>query len=171
MVVGKDVISRLSFNNIKRVVDEMVFALARCRRPKLKVVADVLLRRRGGARAGWPKTFAPMADVSDEVVRAVERYHATSALHAAAQPEMYPPGRLLFMRPFKGSGRSRGWDAVWVDAAALMGEGILLAPSMLAHHRTFNTTAALREVLAEGNDPDPSVHLGAGAEPSGTAER
>lgn len=30
VVVGKDVISRLSFNNLKRSVDEMVVALARC---------------------------------------------------------------------------------------------------------------------------------------------
>lgn len=31
IVVGKDVISRMSFNALKRTVDEMVICLARCR--------------------------------------------------------------------------------------------------------------------------------------------
>lgn len=30
---------------------------------------------------------------------------------------MYPPGRLVFLRPFKGKGPQQTvWDAVWVDA-------------------------------------------------------
>ncbi|KFM25319.1 Sn1-specific diacylglycerol lipase alpha [Auxenochlorella protothecoides] len=134
VVVGKDVISRLCFSNMKRVVDEMVLSLARCRRPKLKV------------------TSCPVHELSDEVLRRLEKYHATSHLHAASQPELYPPGRLIFLRPFKGQGVAHTWDAVWVDAATLMGEGILLAPSMLAHHRMFTLADAFAEVLREGHE-------------------
>ncbi|KAL6777560.1 hypothetical protein ACKKBG_A14745 [Auxenochlorella protothecoides x Auxenochlorella symbiontica] len=152
VVVGKDVISRLSFSNMKRVVDEMVLSLARCRRPKLKVVGDLLLKRRGGGRREPPQTSCPVHELSDEVLRRLEKYHATSHLHAASQPELYPPGRLIFLRPFKGQGVAHTWDAVWVDAATLMGEGILLAPSMLAHHRMFTLADAFAEVLREGHE-------------------
>ena len=62
---------------------------------------------------------------------------------------MYPPGRLLYLRPFKGRRANQTvWDAVWIDAAALMGEGILVAPSMMAHHRMFVVADAFASALA-----------------------
>ena len=62
---------------------------------------------------------------------------------------MYPPGRLVFLRPFKGRApRTAVWDAVWIEAPALIGEGILVSPAMMAHHRVPLVTEALRSVLA-----------------------
>ena len=50
---------------------------------------------------------------------------------------MYPPGRVIFMRPFKvlKRGREGGdtdsyrkkWDAVWVSPREVIGEGILVS--------------------------------------------
>ncbi len=53
------------------------------------------------------------------MVRSVfRRYYKTSVLHAGEQVEMYPPGRLVFLRPFKGKkAKQTVWDAVWIEAA------------------------------------------------------
>ncbi|GAB4819117.1 hypothetical protein N2152v2_006163 [Parachlorella kessleri] len=148
IVVGKDVISRLSFATSKRLVDEMVTCLARCKRPKLLVLADLLLKRRASADSS-PATFCDYEHISDEAVRALEGYHKTSLLHAGEQVDMFPPGRLVFLRPFKGAkAKQTVWDAVWVDAPALMGEGILVSPSMMSHHRVFILADALRSAMA-----------------------
>ncbi len=49
--------------------------------------------------------------------RVPRRYHKTSLLHAGEQVDMFPPGRLVFLRPFKGAkAKQTVWDAVWVDA-------------------------------------------------------
>ncbi|KFM25325.1 hypothetical protein F751_0863 [Auxenochlorella protothecoides] len=73
IVVGKDVISRMSFNALKRTVDEMVICLA--------------------------------------------RYCKTSYFHDLEQPELYPPGDLAFLRPFKQRHMKESfWDAVWISA-------------------------------------------------------
>ena len=49
---------------------------------------------------------------------------------------MYPPGRIIFLRPIKvrkkrksgGEGRlEKKWDAVWVSPREVVGEGILVS--------------------------------------------
>ena len=50
---------------------------------------------------------------------------------------MYPPGRIIFLRPLKtlvgrrraGSAKryEKGWDSVWVSPEELIGEGILIS--------------------------------------------
>ena len=78
-------------------------------------------------------------------------YLHASRLHASSADatEMYPPGRLLYLRPFKGAApKQTVWDAVWVDPRVLMGEGILLSPSMMAHHRMFVVREAFESALA-----------------------
>ncbi|GAB4816306.1 hypothetical protein N2152v2_003352 [Parachlorella kessleri] len=112
VVVGKDLISRLSFNNTKRLVDEMVTALAR-----------------------YYRSFQAYGE----------------------QPAMFPPGKLLFLRPFKGQKPQQTvWDAVWVDGPALMSEGIIVSPAMMAHHRVFVMEDALRSALA--NEAEHAEH-------------
>ena len=49
--------------------------------------------------------------------------------------DMYPPGRIIFVRPLKtlvgrrGHGRrlEKGWDTVWVTPQELIAEGILIS--------------------------------------------
>ena len=92
MVVGKDAISRLSFTTAKRVVDEMVVALARCKRPKLMVFADVLLKRRKRAET-TPPTFCGFESIAPEALAAVEGCAASGALPA------WPLRRLAYSPP------------------------------------------------------------------------
>uniref|UniRef100_A0A1D2A505 sn-1-specific diacylglycerol lipase n=1 Tax=Auxenochlorella protothecoides TaxID=3075 RepID=A0A1D2A505_AUXPR len=149
LVVGKDAISRLSFNTVKRMVDEMVVCLARCRRPKLVVLSDLILRRRGGNRIP-PLTLCDMDEIPEDTLAILERYFRTSLSQGGSQPEMYPPGSVMFLRPFK-SGRKKTpvqWDAVWINAADLMGEGLHISPAMMLHHRLYNLTEAFESFFA-----------------------
>ncbi|KAL6771321.1 hypothetical protein ACKKBG_A25865 [Auxenochlorella protothecoides x Auxenochlorella symbiontica] len=147
IVVGKDVISRMSFNALKRTVDEMVICLARCRRPKLIVLADFLLGRRGKSRVP-PSTLCDMDNIPDFTLKILERYCKTSYFHDLEQPELYPPGDLAFLRPFKQRHRKESfWDAVWISANDLVGEGIQVSAAMLLHHRVYSLMDALESSL------------------------
>ena len=64
MVVGKDLISRLSLTTAKRLVDDMVMCLACCRRPKLFTLVDLLLGRHPEDKA----VFCSLPEVSDDVL-------------------------------------------------------------------------------------------------------
>lgn len=97
VVAGKDAITRLSFANAKRAVDEVVLALARCSDPKLSVAFGLAT---GLSRAG--RRELPLDRISDEAVERLARYHAISArAPKALLAEMYPPGNIVFLRPFK----------------------------------------------------------------------
>lgn len=61
-----------SFNTSKRVVDEMVVSLARCKRPKLKILFDVMLGRR--KRSGsMHHTFCKFEEIAPEALKLVEQ--------------------------------------------------------------------------------------------------
>jgi len=165
VIVGKDVISRLSFKTAKRVVDEMAIALARCQKPKLRIAAEAMMGSR--QRAAAASTFMPFEEIGEEAVEVLERYYESSKLHSssASTMEMFPPGKLMFLRPFKGTGgmKKKGgnkdggkstttWDAVWISGEQLMGEGILLSPAMLQHHRMFTVRDALESAMQQSVD-------------------
>lgn len=151
VVVGKDIISRLSFTTAKRMVDEMTIALARCKYAKLRVFSEAAFGRR--VRAKIAATFCAFEDMGDEALELLEKYYANSALHAANADtmEMFPPGRLIYLRPFNGAleDSKEEWDAIYTDAQALMGEGILLSPAMMSHHKVYTLFEALDFVCDE----------------------
>lgn len=122
VVVGADAISRLAIPTTQRTVDDMVLALARCKRPKLAVFMDALLGRRKDP-ATAPPTFCAFEDVGPEALAALRKYVATSKLHSAGldDRQLFPPGRIIHLRAFAASGKKKGpeaevWDAVWVGA-------------------------------------------------------
>ena len=48
---------------------------------------------------------------------------------------MFPPGRIIFVRPLKqydGEGKKVGqeWDTVWITPEEVIGEGILISPKV-----------------------------------------
>lgn len=69
------------------------------------------------------------------------RYYEQEDVKDADLMNMYPPGKIIFMRPVKTTkGKLRlghvhreklkEWDAVWVTAYELIGEGILLSKAV-----------------------------------------
>ena len=155
VVVGCDCISRLSFPTTQRIVDDMVLALARCKRPKLAVLLDAILGRRSDPETS-PPTFCSFEDMGAEASAALKRYVATSKLHSegADTRDLFPPGRIIHLRPFAAAGK-RGqdpkndvWDAVWANGEQLIAEGVILSFDMMRHHRMPTLQEALQSALA-----------------------
>ena len=116
--MGFDAISRLSLRNTRRVVDDMVLALGRCKRPKLAILADIALGRRKNP-ASTPPTYCSFEDIGDEALESLKEYVQTSALHKRNIDDrpLFPPGKIAFLRPFATipNGKYESWDAIWVS--------------------------------------------------------
>ena len=151
VVVGCDAISRLSIGNMRAIVDDMVLALARCKRPKMSIILDLLLGRRKDP-ATAPPTFCRIGDVSKEVKVALENYLRSSELHSeTTDAKLYPPGKILFLRPlfeFTKKQSTENFDAIWIAKEDLMDEGILIMKESLAHHHLWATNNALDSALS-----------------------
>ena len=158
VVVGCDAISRVSFPNTQRVVDDMVLALARCKRPKLAILWDVISGRRKDPTT-TPPTFCAFDAIGSEAKQALFQYVASSRLHeegaSADTRNLFPPGNIIHLRPFAAPGKKGKsvkndvWDAVWVRGEDLIGEGLLLSLSMMRHHRVPTLQLALKSAIAQ----------------------
>ena len=74
----------------------------------------------------------PMSCVS---LRFLYRYHRSTARKGKAK-DMFPPGRVMFLRPIKvldrqekkkEQGVKQQWDAIWITPQELIQEGILVS--------------------------------------------
>jgi sn1-specific diacylglycerol lipase len=156
VVVGCDAITRVSFPNTQRIVDDMVLALARCKRPKLAIISDVIVGRRKNPET-TPPTFCAFEDIGPEAQQALKKYVASSKLHSkdADKRELFPPGKIIHLRPFAAAGekgkslKNDVWDAVWVDGQDLIEEGVLLTFNMLRHHRMPTLHIALESAIKD----------------------
>lgn len=158
LVVGKDMVSRGTVNNLSRLMDEMVTALARCRYHKLHVIM-------GG---WWWKERRPAPDalfcsykaIPREARAVLERYHVAQERKGRAL-NMYPPGRIIFLRPIKvrkkrksgeeGHKIEKRWDAVWVSPREVVGEGILVSKRMLEDHLSEKALIPALRFVAENH--------------------
>lgn len=156
-IVGSDVISRLNLQNMVRLVDDMVLALARCRKPKLTVLFEALCgRRKFSSNAD---TYYDADEISTPVLEVLQRYIDTSTLHADdirdRDQTLYPPGKAMFLRPVPvhGEGEENDeWDIVELDCQQLLEEGILVNRQALDHHHLWLTLAAMMRCLEGGKE-------------------
>ena len=176
VAVGKDWVPRLSLRAVERLRDDMVVAAARCRVPKAallvgwafgkKWTADQLFRPvaevSGDATAALTAVRAGGVDERP-------RLSGVDALHAAR--DFVPATRLMLLRPIKPAteptkaaaaaaigtapapvahlrrhAARRAFEAVWVPAAALASEGILLSTRMGLDHLPDYSVAVLRRM-------------------------
>lgn len=128
VVVGKDLVPRMTVATLRRLMDDMVAALARCRKHKLRVWASAL--------GGWTDRatrhlFCRVQDTPDEARQTLERYLVS--VSAQGKPlHLYPPGRVVFLAELKGS--VDGWEAVWASPSEIIREGILISQRMYTDH-------------------------------------
>jgi len=156
VVVGSDAITRVSVVNAQKIVDDMVLALARCKRPKLAILTDAVVGRRKYPET-TPPTFCAFEDIGPEAQEALKKYVATSKLHSknADKRELFPPGKIIHLRSFAAAGekgksvKNDVWDAVWVSGEDLMAEGLILNFDMLRHHRIPVLQTAVRSALRD----------------------
>ena len=128
VVVGKDIVPRMTVATLRRLMDDMVTALARCTRHKLHVWAS--------AMGGWTtrdtrRLFCRYQDTPDEARQTLERYLVS--VSAQGKPlHLYPPGRVVFLAELKGT--ADGWEAVWASPSEIIREGILISQRMYTDH-------------------------------------
>ncbi len=149
IVVGFDAISRLGLQNVTDLVDDMVFSLCRCKRPKLKIAMDVILSKRRDPLTA-PMTYCSFDDVDDDVRQIIVDYMAASLVHKSVDShELVPVGRIVFLRPYVQGDGVFEWDAVHASANDIVNEGILVSKLALAHHRFHSTMTALQFCIDE----------------------
>ena len=80
---------------------------------------------------------------------------------------MFAPGRIIFLRPLKSTSSRKktgkkltvkSFDAVWITAQELAGEGILVSPAMLTDHlieKTVQEAIAHSIIFHPQNPSDP----------------
>lgn len=150
VIVGMDLISRLSTGNMSALIDDLVLALGRCKRPKLSIFFDALFGRRHDP-ATTPPTYYSPEEISPEVQRMLLLYLKTSTVHMDIKDaKLYPPGNLIFLRPMfnlVNQKKPPAWDAVYIDKKDLMEEGILLTREALEHHHLWTTLEALEDSI------------------------
>ena len=172
-IVGSDIISRLNLVNMSRLVDDMVLALARCKKPKLTVLFEIIFGRRRFRNNA--DTYYAADEISDEVLEILQRYIDTSLMHGKdiredKEANLLPPGKAFFLRPVESlSGKSDrkaadgkpgigtehdaendfAWDVVTVDKETLLDEGILLTADAIDHHHLWLTLSAMMSAMED----------------------
>lgn len=116
---GQDAISRMSIGTMKRLIDDMMFALASCKRPKLSVLLDSIIGRYSNTSAS-SHIFNRFEDIEPYIIDVLLQYLRKSKIHQenVGEQAMYPPGKIVFLRPYGDLSESKSltWDAVWVNA-------------------------------------------------------
>ncbi|GAB4816776.1 hypothetical protein N2152v2_003822 [Parachlorella kessleri] len=156
MVCGKEWIPRLTVNAFNHMRDEMVYAAARCRQPKLRVLAGLLRGKRWEEGA----LFYPADDIPREAAATLHAYHASlerpghlkTIMEVAG--DFTVPGRVIHLKPVgtQMAGRWRQqkrrlYRAVWIDAKAVQEEGILISGRMWADHMPDYCLATLSRMV------------------------
>lgn len=138
VAAGKDVVPQATVPTMARLMDELITSLARCKQPKMRVLFVPWWRRH---RQRFKDLFNDYKDIPPEAAAMLLKYYESR--RRMGQPvAMYPPGKIIFLRPMKAR-RRRHWDAVYVAPEDLIGEGILVSPTMLKDHLCSTVHEAL----------------------------
>ena len=145
VAAGKDVVPRASAAALNRLVDEMIVSLGRCRHPKLKVLLGGWWRRK--ARPPPSALFHAYEDIPDEPREFIRKYFLLEDIKDRGIIPMFPPDKIVFLRPLKSRKATaardaftvKSWDAVWATAEELAAEGIIVGRSMVEHHLVEGT--------------------------------
>lgn len=139
VVIGKDLIPRMTVSTLGRLMDELVVAVARCKVPKLKVTFLPWWRRH---KDRFKDLFYSYNEIPEECLAILKTYYE-SRRKVGRPIKMMPPGKLVFLRPSKLR-KQKQWDGVWIAAEDLVGEGILLSKHMYSDHLCSTVNDALR---------------------------
>ena len=133
VVCGQDAISRMSIRTMKRVIDDMMFALASCKRPKLSILLDSFIGRYVNGSAA-SRVFEKFDELKTDVIEVLLEYLQKSKFHQENVDDrpMYPPGNIIFLRPFGDitGPREASWDAVWLKAKGMCHGGFEHRPRL-----------------------------------------
>jgi len=163
IVVGHDAISRLSIGNVRDLIDDVVYSLCRCKRPKLKILLDILLGNRRNPSTA-PRTYCSFNKLDASIKAILEQYTSHSLIHTQhldSRP-LVPMGEIVFLRPYPmddahGAEKTE-WDAVFADPGDIVREGIIVSRNAMRHHQIAVMQDAIQSCL-EGQTFDFDVVL------------
>ncbi|KAI8106170.1 hypothetical protein M9435_000717 [Picochlorum sp. BPE23] len=137
VVVGYDVISRLSIANVKSLIDDVALSLCRCNRPKLKIAMDIILGLRKNPQNA-PETYCAIDEIDEEARQVLQEYLSHAKLHAKDVDArmLCPMGNIVFLRPYMMQDETtEEWDAVYADPSDIINEGIIVSKYSMEHHK------------------------------------
>lgn len=137
IIVGFDVISRLSIATVKNLIDDVALSLCRCNRPKLKIAMDILLGLRKNPQSA-PETYCAIDEIDEEARKVLQEYLSHAQLHAKDVDArmLCPMGNIIFLRPYMmQDDRTEEWDAVYADPSDIINEGIIVSKHSMQHHK------------------------------------
>lgn len=152
IIVGHDAISRLSMGNVRDLIDDVVYSLCRCKRPKLKILMDILLGNRRNPSTA-PRTYCSFTKLDPSIKAILQEYTSHSLVHTQhldSKP-LVPMGEIVFLRPYpmhdeQGTEKTE-WDAVFADPGDIVQEGIIISRSALRHHQIVAMQDAIKSSI------------------------
>ena len=150
IVVGYDAISRLSILGVKNLIDDIVLSLCRCKRPKLKIVWDLILGLRKDPQTA-PETYCSIDDIDEEVKNILHKYLTHAQLHTEDLDTqmLCPAGTTVFLRPYMMEDGTEEWDAVYADPTDIVNEGIIVSKRAMTHHRLVELQNAISSAMSK----------------------
>lgn len=145
VVLGDDVIPRLSVRNAEFLRDVMVCLVARCPLPKWKMFSH-------GLRRDWSDLWASGKMCANDIVSDEARERSAKFLGRTASPRFWHAGRVLYLRVTETAAyccgtfvRDVGYRAEWAQSDDLM--EILVSRRMFLHHMPDQYRAAFDNLL------------------------
>nr|XP_055202499.1 diacylglycerol lipase-beta isoform X2 [Gorilla gorilla gorilla] len=165
LVLGKDVIPRLSVTNLEDLKRRILRVVAHCNKPKYKILLHGLWYELFG---GNPNNFPTELDGGDQEVLTqpllgeqslltrwspAYSFSSDSPLDSSPKyPPLYPPGRIIHLQEEGASGRfgccsAAHYSAKWSHEAEF--SKILIGPKMLTDHMPDILMRALDSVVSD----------------------
>lgn len=170
LVTADDWIARLSALNVEKLREEAIEKIARCNMSKTRLAVHLLGRCLRHCCFARPQGGGP-GDFTVEGVRLMQGRIEAQRKAGFWAPAMYPPGRIVHLRP-TGTSRSRccnyrmhtDFRAEWVDRGSL--NEIVLSMKAVEHHfpniiewALKDAAGALVETTLSAQDYEVSVGL------------
>eukprot|EP01023_Acetabularia_acetabulum_P017655 TRINITY_DN18855_c0_g1_i2.p1 TRINITY_DN18855_c0_g1~~TRINITY_DN18855_c0_g1_i2.p1 ORF type:complete len:183 (-),score=20.94 TRINITY_DN18855_c0_g1_i2:444-992(-) len=166
VIIGKDIVPRLSLRTFEKLRDDAVEGLFFCKLNKQQIMWDVLCCR----CCCFPQRqfLYQQGEVPEDILKNLQSYRESVSqseqIDASIEKsrEFLPPGKLLFFRPFKNvsqkkNKKKRNYDVVYISAEELLKEGILISPRMFHDHLPDVSTTIIQtttQQIQEANQGD-----------------
>ncbi|XP_042236412.1 diacylglycerol lipase-beta-like isoform X2 [Homarus americanus] len=175
VVVGDDLVPRLSMNSLHDLRHKIMCVLDTCRQPKYRVLAQGCWYMLFGISASSldsassvesPSQDRPLLDstANSYTYESLEDVQVTFSEDGTHRPQvprhteipLYPPGRILYCFPKlpedeRLDGSTGEWEFTWGEMKGF--SQILISPFMLRHHLPQIVLAALEDAAVQASDP------------------
>lgn len=157
IVIGKDMIARMSLNNLKDLRDRVMFIVSRTQTPKWKILRRCVWRSTMCCCIGPTKSKQDTSQDSD--IEKIEKKFNGFAKRTSNTPDFYPPGRILHLAKVKSMKghcfhKERVFEPFWSSSTDF--EEILISSLMWADHMPDFVLKVLKDTFTTLSKEDDS---------------